>query len=138
MQSNCRLQFIGREFLGIETRGDQNVEASSTETVSINTIGFPKLQELAICDCSEWKEWEDITPEEDFVAITLMPCLTKLAIRNCDGLAELPHRLLRKVSSLKVFDISGSTQLQQVYGDKDGEAWKSISHHNPHLHLQHD
>ncbi|KAL9156948.1 hypothetical protein ABFS82_09G113900 [Erythranthe guttata] len=88
MQSNCRLQFIGREFLGIETRGDQNVEASSTETVSINTIGFPKLQELAICDCSEWKEWEDITREIFFVAITLMPCLTKLAIRNCDGLTD--------------------------------------------------
>ncbi|KAL7099035.1 hypothetical protein ACP275_09G057000 [Erythranthe tilingii] len=121
------LEFVGREFLGI-----------TTTTTSI-IGGFPKLEELEFEDCSKWKEWEDITAEEeeeDCDGVSIMPCLTRLTIQKCNGLTELPQRLLRRVSSsLEVLDISDSTQLIQVYGDKEGQPWKSISRNNPHLQL---
>ncbi|KAL8043292.1 hypothetical protein ABFX02_09G110800 [Erythranthe guttata] len=142
------LQFLGREFLGITTTKsgdnmDTEVSSSSSSGGTNNggIIRFPKLKELQFYKCSNWKEWEDITAEEEEeggVGVSLMmPCLTKLTIFDCTGLTELPHRLLRKVSpSLKELDIRGSKRLEQVYGDKEGEAWKSISHHNPNLLLQ--
>ncbi|KAL7140234.1 hypothetical protein ABFS83_09G108300 [Erythranthe nasuta] len=145
--TNSKLQFVGREFLGITitktittttttARGIHSKEESSSKTCA---NGFPKLHALKFYNCSEWNEWEDITPEDEEEysgGVTFMPCLAELTIVNCKGLAELPHRLLRKASSsLKVLDIFGSAQLQQVYGNKDGRAWKSISHHNPQLNL---
>ncbi|KAL7082580.1 hypothetical protein ACP275_14G108300 [Erythranthe tilingii] len=109
------LEFVGREFLGITT------------TTSI-IGGFPKLEQLVFYECSKWKEWEDISAEEENCdGVSIMPCLTLLTIKNCNGLTELPQRLMRKVSSLKEFNIRGSTQLIQVYGDKEGQPWKSIS-----------
>ncbi|EYU21418.1 hypothetical protein MIMGU_mgv11b023454mg [Erythranthe guttata] len=144
------LQFLGREFLGITTTKSENnmdSEVSSSSscggTNNGGIIQFPKLKELKFSKCSNWKEWEDITAEEeeeeeDGVGVSLiMPCLTKLTIFDCTGLTELPHRLLQKVSpSLKELDIRGSKGLEQVYGDKEGKAWKSISHHNPNLLLK--
>ncbi|KAL8043328.1 hypothetical protein ABFX02_09G113200 [Erythranthe guttata] len=126
------LEFVGREFLGITT---------TTSSVSTSIIGgFPKLVELEFEDCFKWKEWEDITAEEeeDCDGVSIMPCLTSLRIKNCDELTELPHCLLRKVSSssLKWLDIRNSAQLIQVYGDKEGQPWKSISRNSPHLQLK--
>ncbi|KAL8522066.1 hypothetical protein ACS0TY_012282 [Phlomoides rotata] len=119
------LEIVGREFLGI-TRG------GGCDTI----IAFPKLKKLYISECSNLKEWEDITvEEEECEASSIMPCLTQLSVSSCDGLRMLPHRLLRKVSSLKTVDISYSTELKQRYGDKDGSDWKSISVNNPALHL---
>lgn len=129
------LQFLGREFLGITTRrgGDQEDNSSTV-------IGFPKLKKLKFKDCPGWKEWEDITAEEEHSdLIFLMPCLKELILGKCDGLTKLPHRLLHKAAAaLEVLDIRDSKQLEQVYGDKKGEAWKSISHHNPRLCLKVD
>ncbi|EYU45438.1 hypothetical protein MIMGU_mgv1a000800mg [Erythranthe guttata] len=85
------LKFVGREFLGITT----------TTTTSI-IGGFPKLEELLFEDCPEWKEWEDITAEEDCDGVSIMPCLTELIINCCDGLTELPQRLMRKPQALKM------------------------------------
>ncbi|KAL9156949.1 hypothetical protein ABFS82_09G114000 [Erythranthe guttata] len=116
--TNSELQFVGREFLGITTtttititttttaatRGIHSKEESSSKTC---TNGFPKLHALKFYNCSKWKEWENITPEDEEEeysgGVMLMPCLAELTIVNCKGLAELPHRLLRKAaSSLKV------------------------------------
>ncbi|KAL8522060.1 hypothetical protein ACS0TY_012276 [Phlomoides rotata] len=120
------LEIVGRDFLGI-TRG-----GGGCDTI----IAFPKLKKLNLRCCSNWKEWEDITvEEEECAASSIMPCLTQLTVYSCDGLRMLPHRLLRKVSSLKTVDISYSTELKQRYGDKDGSDWKSISVNNAALHL---
>ncbi|KAL9156977.1 hypothetical protein ABFS82_09G116100 [Erythranthe guttata] len=103
------LEFVGREFLGITT---------TTSSVSTSIIGgFPKLEELKFGECSKWKEWEDITAEEeeeDCEGVSIMPCLTRLTIRNCEALKKLPQRLMRKVSSSKRLTIRGSDQLIQV------------------------
>ncbi|KAL8491231.1 hypothetical protein ACS0TY_023036 [Phlomoides rotata] len=61
-----------------------------------------------------------------------MPCLTKLKFRLCRGLTALPHRLLRKASSLEMMYIPGSSGLQR-YMNKEGTDWKSISLNNPRL-----
>ncbi|KAI3455558.1 hypothetical protein Pfo_012221 [Paulownia fortunei] len=123
------LQFVGREFLGLTT-------TTTTTGVAAGTIGFPKLRNLSFFDCPKWKEWEDITDEEeDSAAVSLMPCLRMLIIKRCTGLTSLPHRLLRKASSLEELRIQGSTQLKQRYGDKEGSPWKSISQINPRLRL---
>ncbi|KAL8522067.1 hypothetical protein ACS0TY_012283 [Phlomoides rotata] len=122
------LEIVGRDFLGI-TRGG----GGGCDTI----IAFPKLKKLNLRRCSNWKEWEDITEEEEeeCAASSIMPCLTQLRVRSCNGLRMLPHRLLRKVSSLKTVNISFSTELKQRYRDKDGSDWKSISVNNPALHL---
>ncbi|EYU21427.1 hypothetical protein MIMGU_mgv1a018590mg [Erythranthe guttata] len=100
--SLSKLEYVGREFLGIAT----------TTCSSMGTIagGFPKLKILTFWKCINWTKWEDITmEEEDNVDISIMPCLTELTMRFCEGLTELPQRLMRKVSSsLKVLCIFGS------------------------------
>ncbi|KAL7081894.1 hypothetical protein ACP275_14G067000 [Erythranthe tilingii] len=103
-----------------------------------NTIdgGFPKLKKLSFCSCPKWNEWEDISTAEE-EKYSIMPRLTELEIRSCDGLTELPERLVRNVSwsSLEELNISGSTQLKQFYADGDG--WRSISRHmNPRLRFR--
>ncbi|KAG8380069.1 hypothetical protein BUALT_Bualt07G0155100 [Buddleja alternifolia] len=107
------LEFLGREFLGIATSLDDddiiNVPPPlpSPSSSSSMVIGFPKLKELKISYCNEWKEWEDITAEEEGSAtVSIMPCLEKLVILNCHSITVLPHRLLRKASSLQHLKIS--------------------------------
>ncbi|KAG8380081.1 hypothetical protein BUALT_Bualt07G0156500 [Buddleja alternifolia] len=119
-----RLHFLGREFLGITSSSD-DINASLQPVV----IGFPKLKELSISWCSEWKEWEDITAEEEGSAtVSIMPCLKKLFIRSCYRLTVLPHRLLRKASSLQYLEISRSPLLYNRYEDTEGSDWKSLTH----------
>ncbi|KAL8490694.1 hypothetical protein ACS0TY_022625 [Phlomoides rotata] len=117
------LEFVGREFLGI--------------TTNTNFVAFPKLKELRFEWCGKWKEWEDITAEEEeSPAFQVMPCLTSLTIlRCCDDLTALPHRLLRKASSLEMLYIRASSGLQR-YMNKEGTDWKSISLNNPRLQLR--
>ncbi|KAL1538554.1 putative disease resistance protein RGA4 [Salvia divinorum] len=88
-----QLKLVGHEFLGIESSSDDDV------------VAFPKLKRLSIIGCQKWEEWEDITEEEEeSAAISIMPYLTVLAIRGCESLKKLPHRLLHKASSsLRVF-----------------------------------
>ncbi|KAL8042578.1 hypothetical protein ABFX02_09G062000 [Erythranthe guttata] len=137
---DSRLEFVGREFLGITTTvttWDLLFENCSS---SSNTIAFPKLKKLQFRNCRRWREWEDITAEEEHsAAVALMPCLKELIIRNCWELAKLPHRLLRKASSLESLHIYGSTQLERFYVERKGQPWKSISisHQNPHFVIKH-
>ncbi|KAL8544560.1 hypothetical protein ACS0TY_004946 [Phlomoides rotata] len=114
------LQFVGREFLGITATtiggGDTLNDQSSSNT---NVVAFPKLKKLKFLSCEEWTEWEDITEEEEECAgFQVMPCLTELVINGCESLTALPHRLLRK-TSLKMIDISYSTELQERYANPD-------------------
>ncbi|EYU21426.1 hypothetical protein MIMGU_mgv1a024794mg [Erythranthe guttata] len=130
------LEYVGREFLGIATT--TTTSSCSSGTNNIIDGGFPKLKHLRFWSCPKWNKWEDITTaqEEEEEKYSIMPCLTELIIHDCSSLTELPQHLLRKVSSsLKKLDIRGSTQLEQVYGDKEGQPWKSISRHNPHLEI---
>ncbi|KAL8490637.1 hypothetical protein ACS0TY_022583 [Phlomoides rotata] len=116
------LEFVEREFLGI--------------TTNTNFVAFPKLKKLEFYECPNWKEWEDITAEEEeSPAFQVMPCLTTLRIEICHGLTALPHRLLRKASSLEMLDIANSYGLER-YMNKEGTDWKSISLNNPRLQLQ--
>ncbi|KAL8502356.1 hypothetical protein ACS0TY_021483 [Phlomoides rotata] len=115
-------EFVGREFLGI--------------TTNTNFVAFPKLKELFFEGCWEWKEWEDITAEEEeSPAFQVMPCLTTLEIGSCEDLTALPHRLLRKASSLEMLDIHASYGLER-YMNKEGTDWKSISLNNPRLQIR--
>ncbi|GFP95098.1 putative disease resistance protein rga1 [Phtheirospermum japonicum] len=125
------LRFVGREFLGITT----TTESESGHTNSITDVYFPKLKRLSLFDCSNWEEWEDITDRQEDEKVSFMPHLTSLSIRSCDSLAALPHRLLRKAAALEELEISGSAQLEQRYGDKEGSPWKSISNINPRIQL---
>ncbi|KAG8380073.1 hypothetical protein BUALT_Bualt07G0155600 [Buddleja alternifolia] len=121
------LEFLGREFLGIATSLDDddiNVPPPLPSPSSSMVIGFPKLKELKISYCNEWKEWEDITAEEEGSAtVSIMPCLEKLVILNCHSITVLPHRLLRKASSLQHLEI-WSYSLSNSYNDK--EEWEDV------------
>ncbi|KAL9178023.1 hypothetical protein ABFS82_01G097900 [Erythranthe guttata] len=100
IKSHNLLEFLGREFLGIT--------ATTTASSSAGTIigGFPKLKKLTFSFCSKWKEWEDITAEEEHsevaASLLIMPCLKELEITFCNGLRRLPHRLLRKIQRLNL------------------------------------
>ncbi|GFP94612.1 putative disease resistance protein rga1 [Phtheirospermum japonicum] len=123
------MRFVGRKFLGMTTTTE------SGHTDSITDAYFPKLKKLKLECCSKWEEWEDITDQQEDEKVSFMPHLTSLSIKKCDRLAALPHRLLRKAAALEKLDISGSTQLKQHYGDKEGSSWKSISNINPRIQL---
>ncbi|KAL8486207.1 hypothetical protein ACS0TY_023053 [Phlomoides rotata] len=94
-------------------------------------------KELIFANCEKWKEWEDITTEEEeSSAFQVMPYLTTLEIAYCrGGLTALPHRLLRKARSLEILNIHKSFGLQ-CYKNKEGTNWKSISLNNPRLQIQ--
>lgn len=131
------VEFVGREFLGMTTVEEAGNGNGIGIGIGITTIGFPKLRKLLFHNCNAWKEWQDITAEDEHSAlISIMPCLTHLSINSCWSLQKLPHRLMRNMSSLEVLTMYGSEELSLVYEDKEGEAWKSISLHNPRLRLQ--
>ncbi|XP_047978033.1 disease resistance protein RGA2-like [Salvia hispanica] len=123
-----QLKLVEREFLGIGSSSASRIVAA-----------FPKLRKLKFSKCNRLEHWEDITvEEEESAAISLMPCLTELAITHCESLKKLPHHLLRKTSlSLRLLIIYGSPELVKTYGeDKEGSTWRSISQHNPQLVLR--
>lgn len=127
------LETVGQELLGIGGVGNDSSCLSPSSSSSPKAVAvFPKLKKLTFKGCENWKEWEDITAEEEGFGqeLVMMPCLKELAIRFCSGLAELPHRLLRKALSLEVLDIAGSELLIQRYGDLHASALKSIFRHN--------
>ncbi|KAL0441426.1 UNVERIFIED_CONTAM: putative disease resistance protein [Sesamum radiatum] len=125
-----KLKFLGREFLGIG--GDRDGSTPATGVV----IRFPKLKKLSFRCCSSWKEWEDITAEEEAnPAFSIMPCLREFKIDFC-GLTALPHRLLRKASSLEHLTVWDSFHLSERYEEKEGAGGlRSILSHVPHIEM---
>ncbi|KAK4395137.1 hypothetical protein Sango_1668000 [Sesamum angolense] len=113
------LKYVGREFLGISSS-------------AVMMMAFPKLKKLSFYDCPRWEKWEDITAEEEGSAtVSIMPCLRELKISYC-GLAELPHRLLGKASSLQDLRLDYSFHLWERYGSEKGADRRLLSH-IPHL-----
>ncbi|KAG8369959.1 hypothetical protein BUALT_Bualt14G0067400 [Buddleja alternifolia] len=112
------LDHVGHEFLGMNDK---------TSIVPL-TI-FPKLKILEFGNCDKWKEWEDISEEEEENnMISIMPCLHELTIHTCSELKALPHRLLRKASSLQLLKIIRCPYLYERYERETREDWDKISH----------
>ncbi|KAG8369989.1 hypothetical protein BUALT_Bualt14G0071000 [Buddleja alternifolia] len=111
------LDHVGHEFLGM--KNDKT-----------SLILFPKLKTLEFRNCMRWEEWEDISEEEEEnnVIISIMPCLQVLYIYKCSELKALPHRLLRKASSLQVLVIDRCQNLKNQYNRKTGKDWDKVSH----------
>ncbi|KAG8382371.1 hypothetical protein BUALT_Bualt05G0070500 [Buddleja alternifolia] len=123
-QGKC--QFLGREFLGIATSEDINPSLSSPSSTS--AIGFLKLKLLVIFRCPKLKEWEDITVQEGESAImSIMPCLKQLDIGECD-LTVLPHRLIRKATSLETLSFHDCNRLVEHYDNQECSDWMFLSH----------
>ncbi|KAG8362721.1 hypothetical protein BUALT_BualtUnG0047400 [Buddleja alternifolia] len=101
------LHHVGHELLGMNDK---------TSVVPLTLI-FPKLKILQFFDCKRWEQWEDISEEEEEnnMIISIMPCLQELKIVNCRKLKALPHRLLRKASSLQVLVIRNCPYLANRY-----------------------
>ncbi|KAL2243250.1 UNVERIFIED_CONTAM: putative disease resistance protein RGA1 [Sesamum indicum] len=119
------LRSVGREFLGIEGNTDGSTPSSGV------VISFPNLESLSLRGCPNWEEWEDITAEEEKMgSLLIMPHLKQLAIHAC-RLTQLPHRLLRKASSLQHLTIERSFNLLEHYG-KNGSGSRFLSH-IPHV-----
>ncbi|KAL0415124.1 UNVERIFIED_CONTAM: hypothetical protein Slati_3344300 [Sesamum latifolium] len=121
-----RLSFVGREFLGLI--GDNDTDIATR----VLMISFPKLKVLRFEMCLWWTEWEDITAgEESNASVSIMPCLRELDFTNC-GLRELPHRLIRKASSLQHLSIHHSFHLLERY-EEEGSAARSLFSHIPRV-----
>ena len=65
------------------------VESSYEDVV----VAFPKLEKLEFDTCSKWEDitGEDITEEEEeeYGAMSIVPCLTHLYITGCENLKKL-------------------------------------------------
>ncbi|KAG8369986.1 hypothetical protein BUALT_Bualt14G0070700 [Buddleja alternifolia] len=96
------LDRVGHELLGMNDKTSSPI--------------FPKLKILLFFECQRWKEWEDISEEEEQNnMISIMPCLQELMIHTCSELKALPHRLLRKAPSREVLKIYNCPYLQNRY-----------------------
>ncbi|CDP21257.1 unnamed protein product, partial [Coffea canephora] len=109
-----KLECLGKEFFG---------SSSSAEAVA-----FPNLRKLHFDACNNWTNWEDLSEDDEEVAVSIMPSLEKLKISKCYRLEVLPHRILSKILSLKILDIRSCDKLRDHYSDKTGDDWKQISH----------
>ncbi|KAG8375574.1 hypothetical protein BUALT_Bualt10G0114700 [Buddleja alternifolia] len=115
LEDMCGMGKLGNEFLGTNVPGLGAV--------------FPKLKRLSLMWCTELTEWEDISKEEeDNTEKLIMPSLEHLLVLDCMELEALPHRLLRKASSLEYLNIMGSTHLLERYDREGGEDWDKVSH----------
>ncbi|KAG8362718.1 hypothetical protein BUALT_BualtUnG0047100 [Buddleja alternifolia] len=87
-----------------------NVKKSELLEIMEDLQPPPKLERL-IFQGLRWKEWEDLRDDEEkeeenkIIIIAIMPCLQELRIARCPKLKALPHRLLRKASSLQLLKI---------------------------------
>ncbi|CDP17866.1 unnamed protein product [Coffea canephora] len=102
-----KLECLGKEFFG--------------SSFSAEAVAFPNLRKLYFRRFQNWTNWEDLSEDDEEVAISIMPCLEELTISQCTKLETLPHRILGKISSLKILDIRRCDKLR----DHD---WIKISH----------
>ncbi|CDP19024.1 unnamed protein product [Coffea canephora] len=109
-----KLECLGKEFFG--------------SSFSAEAVAFPNLRKLHFRDFENWTNWEDLSEDEEEVAVSIMPRLEELKISHCYELETLPHRILSKISSLKKLDIRSCDKLRDRYSDKTGDDWIKISH----------
>ncbi|CDP21001.1 unnamed protein product, partial [Coffea canephora] len=110
-----KLECLGKEFFGI------------TKALHENSLAFPNLRTLHFRRFQNWTNWEDLSEDDEEVAISIMPCLEELEINQCTKLETVPHRILSKISSLKIVDIRHCDKLRDRYSDKTGDDWIKIS-----------
>ncbi|CDP21433.1 unnamed protein product [Coffea canephora] len=115
-----KLECLGKEFFG--------------SSFSAEAVAFPNLRKLHFRYFQNWTNWEDLSEDDEEVAVSIMPHLEELQIKYCEKLEVLPHRILSKISSLKKLDIQSCDKLRNRYSDKTGDDWKQISH-IPQVHI---
>ncbi|CDP19215.1 unnamed protein product [Coffea canephora] len=115
-----KLECLGKEFFG--------------SSFSAEALAFPNLRKLHFHHFQNWTNWEDLSEDDEEVAISIMPRLEELEISQCTKLEALPHRILGKISSLKNLDIRYCNKLRDRYSDKTGDDWIKISH-IPQVHI---
>ncbi|CDP21563.1 unnamed protein product [Coffea canephora] len=109
-----KLECLGKEFFG---------SSSSSEAVA-----FLNLRKLRFSCFKNWTNWEDLSEDDEEIAVSVMPRLEKLEIQDCEKLEILPHHILRKISSLKNLEIICCDKLRDRYSDKTRDDWIKISH----------
>ncbi|CAB4317183.1 unnamed protein product [Prunus armeniaca] len=116
---------VGVEFLGLEDQTSFRIRSPQ--------ILFPKLKRLCFGPMLNWEEWEGVeewTKEDS--EITIMPCLSELAIYSCPLLKALPDFLFK--TPLQTLRIPGSKRLLERYQEGNGE-WAKISATNPNIRI---
>lgn len=111
----------------VEVMGLRGLEVVGVEWLEIRRggggggdVACPKLKKLTFLMCGKWREWEDLTAEEEeSAAVRVMPCLADLNINSCNSLKMLPRRLLRKAECLREINIAYSSELCKCYGHRD-------------------
>ncbi|KAK6140851.1 hypothetical protein DH2020_025383 [Rehmannia glutinosa] len=126
---DLRLCYIhGMERLSLEFVG---IDSTST-TRPTELYAFPRLKILRFSWWKDWKEWEGISEEEENnINISIFPCLQLLGFYDCPKLKTLPHRLLRKASSLQHVTMQKCDNLCIRYRDLDGVSASWYTSHIP-------
>ncbi|XP_027063922.1 putative disease resistance protein RGA3 [Coffea arabica] len=134
LQKVEKLECLGKEFFGVtkalheNSRDALDTLSDSESSFSAEAVAFPNLRTLHFHRFQNWTNWEDLSEDDEEVAISIMPCLEELNISQCIKLETLPHRILGKISSLKTLDIRRCYKLRDRYFDKTGDDWIKISH----------
>ncbi|XP_027171492.1 disease resistance protein RGA2-like [Coffea eugenioides] len=135
-----RLECLGKEFFGVtkalheNSRDALDTLSDSKSSFSAEAVAFPNLRTLHFRRFQNWTNWEDLSEDDEEVAISIMPCLEELEINQCTKFETLPHCILGKISSLKILDIRRCDKLRDRYSDKTGDDWIKISH-IPRVHI---
>ncbi|XP_071905581.1 putative disease resistance protein RGA3 [Coffea arabica] len=129
-----KLECLGKEFFGVtqtlheNSRDALDTLSDSKSSFLAEAVAFPNLRKLHFRHFQNWTNWEDLSEDDEEVAVSIMPCLEELKISQCRKLETLPHHILSKISSLKILDIQRCNKLKDRYSDKTGDDWKKISH----------
>ncbi|XP_027171498.1 putative disease resistance protein RGA3 [Coffea eugenioides] len=129
-----KLECLGKEFFGIIIALHENSHnnfgtlSNSETSSSAEAAAFPNLRKLHFQCCPNWTNWEDLSEDNEKVALSIMPHLEELHIEYCQKFEALPHRILEKISSFKSLKVLGCNKLRDCYSDKIGDDWMKISH----------
>ncbi|XP_068341515.1 disease resistance protein RGA2-like [Pyrus communis] len=119
-----KVKKIGGEFLGIVYQD----YATSLKSSSSSSSFFPKLKRLIIYDMNALEEWEvgvEGWNKEDS-EISIMPCLSFVAIVDCRRLKTLPDFLCK--TPVQELIIQSCPNLSERCEQGSGEEWPKISH----------
>ncbi|XP_071904402.1 disease resistance protein RGA2-like [Coffea arabica] len=129
-----KLECLSKAFFGITKAVHENSHEtfdalSNSEPSSLTeAVAFPNLRKLRFSYFQNWTNWEDLSEDDEELAISIMPHLEELKIYDCEKVEILPHRILGRISSLKTLDIRNCFKLSDRYSSKTGDDWIKISH----------